>query len=333
MERPAALAGRQLDQAGADLLAAAGGAELAAQELEAVAVRLVRDGDLILMDDVGRPCHAAESTELHGRSRSRCASPVGYANGALPRRSLWPREHGAYFQLAIPLVVALAWRAPRIAGLAWAAAACLAFLAHEPLLVMLGHRGARMRSSEAGRARNHLTVLGGGAVALGGAALVLLPPAARSLAALSLAPVAAVVALAWRRSEHTLVGELVAAAALTGAVAPVLAADGAAPGAAAAIWLGWAVGFGASVVAVHRVIARHKRAASWLDMALAVGLAAVAGACLATAARSVASLVAAPLVTTAAVLVVFPPPASRLRAVGVAIAASAGAAGVLLLAR
>lgn len=251
----------------------------------------------------------------------------------MARRSLWPREHGAYFQLAIPLVVALAWRAPRIAGLAWAAAACLAFLAHEPLLVMLGHRGARMRSSEAGRARNHLTVLGGGAVALGGAALVLLPPAARSLAALSLAPVAAVVALAWRRSEHTLVGELVAAAALTGAVAPVLAADGAAPGAAAAIWLGWAVGFGASVVAVHRVIARHKRAASWLDMALAVGLAAVAGACLATAARSVASLVAAPLVTTAAVLVVFPPPASRLRAVGVAIAASAGAAGVLLLAR
>jgi hypothetical protein len=26
----------------------------------------------------------------------------------MPRRSLWPREHGAYFQLVIPLIAALA---------------------------------------------------------------------------------------------------------------------------------------------------------------------------------------------------------------------------------
>lgn len=249
----------------------------------------------------------------------------------MARRSLWPREHGAYFQLGIPLVAALGLRAPAVAGVGWAAAACLAFLAHEPLLVMLGHRGSRMRSAEGGRARNSLIVLGGGAVILGAAAFALAPPAMRWVAALSLVPVAAVGALAWCHAEHTLAGELVAATALTGVAAPVLVAGGAAPAAAVTVWLGWALGFAASVAAVHRVMARHKRPASGIDVALAIGLVAVAAGGIATATRSPASLIAAPLVTIAALLVLAPPSASRLRAVGVAIAAAAGVACLLVL--
>ncbi|HEX7835944.1 MAG TPA: YwiC-like family protein [Kofleriaceae bacterium] len=248
----------------------------------------------------------------------------------MSRRSLWPREHGAYFQLAIPLAVALAVHAPSIASAAWAAASCLAFLAHEPLLVTIGRRGPRLQSAEGSRARLRLAVLGGGAIALGIVAVVLAPTPAIAVAALSLVPVAAVIALAWRRAEHTLLGEVIAAIALTGAGAPVLVASRAAPPRALAIWLGWAAGFAASVVAVHRVMARHKRPASSVDRALAAGLIALAALCIATAARSPASLLAAPLVSFAALLVIAPPPASRLRAVGIAIASAGAASGLLV---
>src|SRR5262249_33200330 len=124
-------------------------------------------------------------------------------------------------------------------------------------------------------------------------------------------------------------GELIAATALTGAAGPALTASGAAPGAAFAIWLGWAAGFGANVIAVHRVMARHKRAASRIDIVLAVGLTALGAITLATVMWSPAARLAAPLVSLAAVLVIAPPSASRLRAVGIAIATAAGAAALL----
>jgi hypothetical protein len=65
----------------------------------------------------------------------------------MSQRSLWPREHGAYFQLALPLIAAHLLRAPTVAMAALTAAACLVFVAHEPLLVVLGHRG-RVRGLE-----------------------------------------------------------------------------------------------------------------------------------------------------------------------------------------
>lgn len=62
-------------------------------------------------------------------------------------RSLWPREHGAYIQLLVPLVTSLL-----ATGLSWAAAAIavgagFAFLTSEPLRVVLGGRGPRMREA------------------------------------------------------------------------------------------------------------------------------------------------------------------------------------------
>jgi YwiC-like protein len=250
----------------------------------------------------------------------------------MARRSLWPREHGAYFQLAIPLVAALAARVPVAAAVALATAAWLAFLAHEPLLVVLGHRGARLRMAAGSRARVYVATLGGAAVATGALALALARPAALQVAALALVPAAMVIVLAWRRREHTLIGELIAAVALTEAAAPVAVASGAAPIAAIAAWFGWALGFGTSVIAVHRVMARHKRAATSIDRALAIGLAVVTVMCLALAARSATARIAAPLVAISVLLVIAPPSATRLRAVGVAIAVTAAASCALALA-
>ncbi|MBK8937310.1 MAG: YwiC-like family protein [Polyangiaceae bacterium] len=76
-----------------------------------------------------------------------------------PKRSLMPREHGAYGQLVLPAAAALiAW--PSFGGAALAVAATAMFLAHEPALVLLGQRGARARAELGAAARSRLTVLG-----------------------------------------------------------------------------------------------------------------------------------------------------------------------------
>lgn len=240
-----------------------------------------------------------------------------------------PREHGAYFQLGIPLVAAGFSHAPGGAASALLAAACLAFLAHEPLLILVGARGARSRSTESGRARRWFAWLAGGALALGALGLALAPATAALVAAPTAATGAVLIVLARRRVEHTLAGEIVAAVALTGASAVVLAASGAAIDESVLRWLGWALGFSATVIAVHRVLARHKRAASVTDRLLAAGFAAASIALVATASRWVTSAIAAPLVVIATAVVIAPPRATRLRAVGIAIAVTAAVSAVL----
>src|SRR5690242_17217999 len=71
---------------------------------------------------------------------------------------MWPKEHGAYGQLAFPLITSLI-----VAGVAWpsvlAAVMVVAmFVAHEPMLVMLGHRGRRALDHDGHRAWWWLTV-------------------------------------------------------------------------------------------------------------------------------------------------------------------------------
>jgi hypothetical protein len=245
----------------------------------------------------------------------------------MSRRALWPREHGAYFQLALPLATACVRHIPTVATLALATSACLAFLANEPLLVWLGHRGQRMRDVDGRRARSRLAVLAAGALGLGVLGLALAPDPTLAAAAAVAGPVALVVVLAWRRAERTVAGELIAAIALTGASVPVLVAGGSALGAALALWLSWSVGFGATVLAIHRVIARHKRPAAPIDRVLALGLLATAVA--GGAGAWPGSATAAPLAALAALLVIAPPSAARLRAIGVATAAIAAVSSVV----
>jgi len=234
-------------------------------------------------------------------------------------RSLWPREHGAYAQIGAPLVAALMLRTPTPAAILIAIAACCAFLANEPLLVILGHRGARMRESDGRRAMRRLAAL---AIGMGIAAtigLVLATREAAAIAGIAAIAAAAMVALAWQRAEHSVFGELIATSALPGASAPVAVASGVPWQLAATLWGAWAVGYACSVVAVHRVIARHKRAASWLDAAVATALAIVTVASCTLATVIPTAGVTAPLAVIAFGLAVHPPRATRLRAVGVAL--------------
>lgn len=239
------------------------------------------------------------------------------ADTSAPRRSLWPREHGAYVQLAVPLVTALVVTRPTLSASSIAAGASLAFLASEPLRVVLGDRGRRLQEQAGARARRRLAVLVTAAVIAGGLGLALAPPAALAMAGAVLVPGAGVLALSRRRSIHTMFGESLAAVALAGAAAPVAIAGGLAPRDAAVIWAAWSLGYAATVIAVHHVIARHKRPASAADLARAAALVLLGAAIAALGLRDPTAWIAVPLVALAALVLIRPPRATRLRAVGI----------------
>jgi hypothetical protein len=172
------------------------------------------------------------------------------------RRSLVPHEHGAWGQLAMPLVAALAIGRPTAPALLLSAAVVLAFLAHEPLLVLLGQRGRRARDEDGARARRWLAGTGALALAAGLAGIALAPAAARLALLLPAGLAAAVGVLVWRRLEKTAGGEIVVAAALASAgLAVGLAAD-AAPAAALASALAWVLAFAAATLAVQVILVR-----------------------------------------------------------------------------
>lgn len=234
------------------------------------------------------------------------------------RRSLWPREHGAYAQLGAPLVSALALRTPTLAAFLIASAACFAFLANEPLLVVLGQRGPRMREIDGRRAVIRLAVLSIGAVLAGTVGLVLAPQASVACGLVAIGA-AVMLTLAWRRAEHSIAGELVAAIVLPGAAAPVAVASGVSWPTAAILWVAWSFGYACSVVGVHRVIARHKQAASWTDATIVTALATAMIVSCVLVVQTPATAVALPLVAIATLLAIHPPAATRLRAIGVAL--------------
>jgi hypothetical protein len=173
-----------------------------------------------------------------------------------PPRSLLPHEHGAWGQLAMPLLTALAIGRPGPAALLLATAVVLAFVAHEPLLVLLGQRGRRAKTEEGRRAARWLGVLAALAAAAGAAGIALAPRAAR-VALLLPAGLAVVVAfLLLRRLEKTTAGEVLVAAALASAAWAVALAGGAAPQAALASLLAWILSFAAATLAVQVILVR-----------------------------------------------------------------------------
>ncbi len=182
-------------------------------------------------------------------------------------RSLWPREHGAYGQLGLPLLTALLLGRPTVAALSLTVAFCAAFVAHESLLVVLGLRGGRAKREAGDRATRWLVVLGAVA-ALGGAVGVALGGAGvGGSLGVSVALGAALGPFILRRKERTLGGELLAVGALSSTAVPVGLAAGAGVGAAVMAAGVWALGHGALTVVIRGVIA-HARGPSDAHLAL-----------------------------------------------------------------
>lgn len=265
---------------------------------------------------------------------------AGYDRRMMPaapaRRVLVPHEHGAWGQLALPLLCGLALGHGTAAALLLAAAVVLAFVAHEPLLVLLGHRGARPRAEDGERALRWLAALGAGALAAGIAGLALAPPAAR-LAALAPAALAGVVAwLAWRRREKTIAGEVAIAAALASAAAVVALAGGADAAAALAAVLAWVISFAAATLAVHVVLvrarSRGRRDPGPVHAAGAALLGAAAAGLAVAGLPAALPLAAAPTVVVSIAVCLVPISARRLRPLGWTLAGASVVTLVVLVA-
>lgn len=173
-------------------------------------------------------------------------------------RSLLPHEHGAYGQIVMPLLCGLALGHPGVAAWLLAAGAFLGFLSYEPLLVATGRRGRRVEEDHGVRARRLALWILVPAASLAGAGFALSPPEARWAAAVPPVLAAGIAILVWLELERTVPGELAVGVALSSAGFPVGVAAGARPGAAAAAWLAWSLGFAAATLAVEVVLARSR---------------------------------------------------------------------------
>jgi hypothetical protein len=226
------------------------------------------------------------------------------------RRFQMPREHGAYAQLAFPLLSGLILGRPTLPALGFALSAVVFFLAYEPLVVLLGIRGVRLQQGEGEVARRQLVVLTPLGFLLGLAALIGCPPDARLFAALPAGLLAMLLPLVPARRVKTLAGETVVAAALASMHLPIAAAGGVE---GVKLWgpvLVWFAGFFLATLAVHAIKARHKQRAGWIGAA------------------ADASAVAAVLVTLALVLAV-----PQLRTLGAVLAVPTLAVLVVTAAR
>jgi len=211
--------------------------------------------------------------------------PMATAEDPVSRpRSLLPQEHGAWGQLAMPLLSALLVAGLTPAALLLAAATVLAFLAHEPWLVTLGHRGLRARREDGPRARRVLWGLLAGAALAGGAGAWLAPEAARWALLVPAALASGVLGLVLAQRERTIPGELAVVTALASSGLAVALAAGAPIRVAAAATTTWVLAFATSVFAVRVVLERaFDRATTALGVgsALAVTLIGAGGSAVA----------------------------------------------------
>jgi hypothetical protein len=247
-----------------------------------------------------------------------------------------PKEHGAYGQLLFPLGTALALGQPGIGAVLVTVAAVSAFLAHEPLLVLLGQRGPRAARDERERARRWFASSAVVAALCGIGAMVILPPAARLalLVPVSLALVLGALIL-WRH-ERTVAGEVLAAVALSSLSAPVALASGASTMAAVTCACGFAAALVAGTIAVRAVIMHARQPPAIgprvVSAIMSVGCVEAIAALSQSGRVASAALVAVlPMCGLACALAAFPPPARHLRVVGWGLVlATTATAGILV---
>jgi hypothetical protein len=220
-------------------------------------------------------------------------------------RFLLPREHGAYFELGFPLLSALTVVAPTLASAAMAFAAVLFFLAHEPVAVVSGVRGRRIRDESGHRAWTMLATVAGVGLAVGTAGLLLAEDTARLATLVPLALAVLLVPWVIMRRQKSLPAELLVIGVFATLVLPIGRAGGMSWDLAMTVTAVWLASFVPGTITVHAIKQHHKR-----HQGAALMRAAGAGAALAVGAVAVVALVSG--VPAAAALAVFPPAGAAL---------------------
>jgi YwiC-like protein len=255
--------------------------------------------------------------------------------------SLLPREHGAYGQLAVPLVTSFAVAGLNKASLLIGLAEVAGFLAHEPLLVLLGRRGARARREAGPHAAWWFGVSAVTMAAAGLGALWLVPPSLGWSLLLPVVPALVLGAAVSAKDEKSTRGELAAALAFSLAAVPLCMAAGAAVSTALAVGMTFASVFVADTLAVRSIVLAVRGGgdprASRSARIAALTLAGAAAVGLATAGLRAllpwsAFGAAFPGLAVAVWVAIFPPRPSQLRNVGWALVGASVAAALVLIA-
>lgn len=241
-----------------------------------------------------------------------------------------PKEHGAYGQLAPPLVTALAVHGVTLGAVLTALTCVIALFLHEPLLVLRGGRGSRAQREHAREAWRWLATGSVLIVAMALAALATTRPDVRWVLAVPLLPALVAGAAAARGQERSAVAESAAASAFAFAAWPVAAAAGASPRDGLATALPFAVVFLAVLFAVRAVTLRARgapprRVAVARGVSAAVAVGGMAGLVVLAATYGfprVIAVAAAPGAALACALAFRPPSARQLPAIGWTLAAT-----------
>jgi hypothetical protein len=253
---------------------------------------------------------------------------------------IFPREHGASGQLAFPLMTALVIAGVSTVSVLIAASVVACFLAHEPLLVLLGRRGARARRDQHRRATAAVAIEGTVAAVTGVGALLLAPAAVRWSLLLPFAPAALLVIAIVIEHEKRALGEVAAALAFSSIAVPVTLVAGVPQRTAFSVAIAFAAIFVAETLAVRGVILRVRgggdrraerttRLTVWVVAAsLLVSLTWASALDMMPWATMMA---AAPGLIGAAWLSMRPPSPAYLRTIGWTFIATAGAAAVILI--
>jgi hypothetical protein len=173
-------------------------------------------------------------------------------------RGLWPREHGAYAELAFPLLTGFLFSGFSVAGIGFATAVTSWFLANEPLTVLKGQRGRLAQDALAEAARRRLLFLGSVGAIGAAVAMLLAPPAARIAAVVPAACAGFLAPTMFWGKPKALGAEVLMAAAFASMLPPVAIAGGGDPSRAAVAAGAWLACFSLATIAVHAVKARVK---------------------------------------------------------------------------
>ena len=132
-----------------------------------------------------------------------------------------PREHGAYAELLFPMVTVFLGGLPT--GSTWllAIGAIGCFLANEPLLVLVGQRGTRMKREESGQAQRALLVFALVAAGAGLTGIAFAPRPAQLAVLLPVVLGGGLIMMAMQGLERSMFGEGLAATALSSIAVPL----------------------------------------------------------------------------------------------------------------
>ena len=248
---------------------------------------------------------------------------------------LFPREHGAYAQLAFPILSGLLLGRPGWAAFGFAAAAILIFMTSEPVEILLGVRGNHPRERSGPLAKAQLAILAPLAGTTGLIAVALAPPHARLMTFIPVAAGVVLIPFVVSRRLKSLAGEILAAFGFATLHLPIAASSGLRGPSLTDPAAVWFLAFCAATIAVHAIKARHMHRDPWLGPAaliasIAVTIAAVLVALYYPSHRLAAIALALPALTVLAVNLLRVPPRA-LKAVGwCATAADAAALAVLV---